>query len=90
MQARIRPDRPLEEVPLRQRRALARPLSYYAERYEERDRAMAEAYRSGAYSLQAIGAHFGVGRMTVSRAVKKHETSHTNSAFLATSVPGVD
>jgi DNA-directed RNA polymerase specialized sigma subunit len=72
MQARIGPDRPLEEVPLRQKR----PLADYAERYEERDRAMAEAYRSGAYSLREIGAHFGVGRMTVSRAVKKHEMAH--------------
>lgn len=75
MQARIGPARPPEEVPLRQRRALARPLAYYAERYEERERAMAQAWRSGAYSLREIGAHFGVGRMTVSRAVNKHEIS---------------
>ena len=34
---------------------------------------MAEAYRSGAYSMREIGVYFSVGRMTVSRAVKKHE-----------------
>ncbi len=34
---------------------------------------MAAAYASGAYSIRGIGAHFGVGRMTVSRAVRKHE-----------------
>jgi hypothetical protein len=34
---------------------------------------MAEAYQSGAYSMREIGVFFGVGRMTVSRAVKKHE-----------------
>jgi putative transposase len=50
-------------------------LEYYAQRYTPRDRAMAEAYRSGAYSMQAIGDHFRVGRMTVSRAVRKHEVS---------------
>ncbi len=32
---------------------------------------MAEVYRSSGYSLQTIGAFFGVSRMTVSRAVKK-------------------
>ncbi|WP_242464005.1 helix-turn-helix domain-containing protein [Thiococcus pfennigii] len=34
---------------------------------------MVEAYRAGAYSMQAIAEHFGVSRMTVSRAVKRHE-----------------
>ena len=34
---------------------------------------MAEAYRTGAYSMQGIADYFGVSRMTVSRAVKRHE-----------------
>jgi excisionase family DNA binding protein len=34
---------------------------------------MAEAYRSGAYSMQTIAEYFGVSRMTVSRAVKRGE-----------------
>ena len=59
---------------MRQRRPVARTLAYYAKRYSSRDRAMAEAYGSGAYSMQAVGAYFGFGRMTVSRAVKKHES----------------
>jgi putative transposase len=74
MQQRIRDDQPLQEIPVRQRRPVERTLAYYAERYSSRDRAMAEAYGSGAYSMQEIGAYFGVGRMTVSRAVKKHES----------------
>jgi len=73
MQAMIDPERPLQEIPQRQRRPVAKPLQYYAERWSERDQAIAEAYRSGAYSMQAIADHFGVGRMTVSRAVKNHE-----------------
>ena len=40
----------------------------------ERDRAIAAAYRTGAYSMQAIAEHFNIGRMTVSRAAKHHET----------------
>ena len=74
MQQRIRDDQPLQEIPVRQRRPIARPLAYYAKRYPSRDRAVAEAFRSGAYSMQEIGGYFGVGRMTVSRAVKRHES----------------
>jgi putative transposase len=73
MQARIDPTRPLREVPKRQRRALAKPLADDADRWPDRDRAMAEAYRTGAYSMQGIADYFGVSRMTVSRAVKRHE-----------------
>jgi len=76
MQAQIDPKRPLREVPKRQRRALAKPLADYAARWSDRDRAMAEAYRTGSYSMQAIAEHFGVSRMTVSRAVKHREGRH--------------
>ncbi len=75
MQRRIRNDQSLQEIPKRQQRPVARELAYYAKRYKSRDRAIAEAYRSGAYSMREIGAYFGVGRMTVSRVVKKHELS---------------
>ena len=74
MQARIDPARPLREVPQRQRRAVEKPLAHYAEHYPERDQAIAEAYRTGAYSMQAIAEYFGVGRMTVSRVVKRFES----------------
>jgi len=75
MQQRIRDDQSLHEIPVQQRRPVARALAYYVKRYPSRDRAIAEAYRSGAYSMQEIGVYFGVGRMTVSRAVKKQELS---------------
>jgi DNA-binding MarR family transcriptional regulator len=48
-----------------------RPLAAYARRYPDRDRAMAEAYRSGHYTLGEIAAHFGVHYATVSRAVRR-------------------
>jgi len=73
MQARIDPKRSLREVPKRQRRAVAKPLAEYAAGWPDRDRAMAEAYRSGAYSMRTIAEYFGVSRMTVSRAVKRAE-----------------
>jgi putative transposase len=73
MQARIDPARPLREVPKRQRRVLAKPLADYADHWPDRDRAMAEVHRTGAYSMQGIADYFGISRMTVSRAVKRHE-----------------
>ena len=75
MQPMIDNTHALHEIPRRQRRAVGKPLPYYASQWDERDRAMAEAYRSGAYSMLAIAEHFGVGRMTVSRAVKRFESA---------------
>jgi putative transposase len=51
MQSMIDPTRPLQEIPHRQRRPAAKPLHYHAARWVERDRAIAEAYRTGAYSM---------------------------------------
>lgn len=38
----------------------------------------AEAYQTGADSLPAIGAYFGISRMTVSRAVKRYEAARSS------------
>ncbi|MGB5832190.1 MAG: transposase [Thiohalocapsa sp.] len=73
MQALIDPDRPLQDVPRRQHRAIPIALADIAARHADRDQAMAAAYRTGDYSMQAIADYFGMGRMTVSRAVKRAE-----------------
>jgi hypothetical protein len=73
MQARIDPGRPLREAPKRQRQALAEPLTDHATAYADRDRAMAEAYGTGSFRMQAIAEHFGVSGMTVRRAVKRRD-----------------
>ena len=79
MHAKIDCSRPLDEIPHRQRRCVAKPLPYFEANFTERDQAIAEAYRTGAYSMQVIADYFGVGRMTVSRAVKQFEAdSKTN------------
>lgn len=72
MQQQIRDEQPLTEIPAKQRRPPAQPLPYFAEHYPNKARAIAEAYRSGGYSMQQIADFFAVGRMTVSRAVKRH------------------
>jgi putative transposase len=77
MQAKIDPARPLKEIPKRQRRPVAKPLAYYAAHRAERARAIARAYRTGAYRMQAIADYFGVGRMTISRAVKRCEAERS-------------
>jgi DNA-binding MarR family transcriptional regulator len=48
-------------------------LSFYKEKFKSRNRAMAEAYRSGHYTLAEVGNEFGVSYATVSRAVKELE-----------------
>lgn len=63
----------LREVPKAQRRPIAGELESFATRYPERREAMAQAYRCGAYTMQAIADHFGVHYMTVSRAVRRFE-----------------
>ena len=72
MQKRIPLNHSLNDIPKQQRRVPGKPLEYYLDRHKERDQAMAEAYRSGTYSMREIGEFFEVSRMTVSRAVSKH------------------
>jgi REP element-mobilizing transposase RayT len=73
MQCKIDPEQSLKDIPKPQRRSPVKPLSYYKEKYKNRNRAMAEAYRSGHYTLAQVGDEFGVSYATVSRAVKDHE-----------------
>ena len=57
------------EIARVQRRALALSLEEYALTFTPREVAMAEAYRSTAFSMQQIAVHFCVSVKTVSRAV---------------------
>jgi len=59
MQNRIKSDSSLSEIPLSQRRALPKALSYYAKKYKKRNEAIVSAYASGGYSLKEIGDYFG-------------------------------
>jgi putative transposase len=54
-----------------QRRSAALSLEEYAEQYGRSDEAIARAYASTAYTMQAIGDHFGVSARTVGRIVKR-------------------
>jgi putative transposase len=60
------------EIPRAQRRAGAPPLEQF-HAIPDRQSAMAQAYRTGCYSLKEIAKSFGVHYATVSRAVKALE-----------------
>jgi len=66
-------DRDLSEVPLAQRRPLAKPLAEYVSLYPDRDQAIAAAYASGGYTLKEIGDHFGLHYARISRIVRAAE-----------------
>ena len=58
MAAKIDQDRDLSEVPSSQRRAKARALTEYETRYENRNKSILAAYKSGGYTMKAIADHF--------------------------------
>ena len=65
----------LKEINRPQRRALAKPLTWYKKQSSNKRSAMAIAYASGAYSMKEIADEFSVHYSTVSRAVKVFEDS---------------
>lgn len=70
---KLNPKQSLADIPKRQKRRPAKPLTYYQDQYSDRTRAMASAYLSGQYTLTQVGQQFGVSCATVSRAVKTYE-----------------
>lgn len=73
MQLKISPEQSLKDIPKPQKSSPVKPLTFYKGKYKIRNKAMAEAYRSGHYTLVEVGAEFGVSYATVSRAVKEYE-----------------
>jgi REP element-mobilizing transposase RayT len=69
MQSKIAQTEDLSEIPLGQRRAMAKPLEHYASHSDTRDEAIANAYNSGAYGMKEIGDHFGLHYSRVSRII---------------------
>jgi REP element-mobilizing transposase RayT len=71
MQTRLDVKTDLSEIPVAQKRAVAKPLSYYIGRYKDRDSAIIKAYSSGAYSMKEIGDYVGLHYSWVSRVIRK-------------------
>jgi putative transposase len=70
MQQHVQPASNISEIPRAQRRAKAKPLSYYSS-FSDRDAGIAAAYQTGDYTMKAIADEFGLHYATVSRTVKK-------------------
>lgn len=70
VQTQIEKDRDLSEVPLAQRRKVAKTLQEYEQQAATRDEAIDNAYASGGYSMKEIGEHFGLHYSRVSRLLK--------------------
>jgi putative transposase len=70
MQQHVQPDSTISEIPRAQRRAKAKPLSYYSS-FNDRNAGIAAAYQTGDYTMKAIADEFGLHYATVSRIVKK-------------------
>ena len=70
MQCKMDPEQSLDDIPKPQKQPPVKPLAYYEKKYGVRNRSMAEAYRSGHYTLKEVGDYFGVSYATVSRALK--------------------
>ena len=63
----------LEDIPALQKRANAKPISYYEKKYNNKKQAITQAYLSGGYTLKQIGDHFDRHYTTISRIVKSNE-----------------
>jgi REP element-mobilizing transposase RayT len=68
----------MEDITRTQRQLLVPPLAQYFVEHADRDRAMAAAYSSLAYSMGHIARYCGVSTRTVSRAVAKHSRNQAN------------
>ncbi len=63
----------LDDIPVFQKRAVAKPLIDYRDKYEDENIAIKEAYMSGGYTMKQIGKYFGKHYTTVSRIIKRLE-----------------
>ncbi|RLA43226.1 MAG: addiction module toxin RelE [Gammaproteobacteria bacterium] len=62
-------DKKISEVPKIQKRPVPKAISEYAENAKSRNEAIQLAYRSGGYTLEAIGKYYGLHYSTVSRII---------------------
>ena len=74
MQSLIDKNRDLREVPAVQSRPAAKPIAEYLRQENDRNRAIASAYRSGGYTLADIAAFFSLHYSTVSVIVQKSKS----------------
>ena len=75
MQCKLNLNQDLSEIPRTQRRKVPKPLDRYSNKYKDRNQGIVAAYRSGGYSMKAVGEHFGLHYSSVSKIIKQVENS---------------
>jgi putative transposase len=75
MEAKIGKERDLSGAPLSQRRVKARALTEYETRYEDRNKSILAAYKSGGYTMKAIADHFNLHYLSMSKIIKLSSNS---------------
>lgn len=73
MQCKLDPEQSLDDIPRKQKLAPPKPIEYFKRKYPDPKQAMAMAYLSKHYTLEAVGKAFCVSHATVSRAVTHYE-----------------
>jgi hypothetical protein len=74
-QSRIGGNGRFDEIPSAQRRPIPRSLEAYENEADDRESAIVTAYRSGGYSMRAIGRHFGLHLSRVSQILMEIDDS---------------
>ncbi len=74
MQSLIDGEKELSEIPSTQRRPVAKSISEYESSSANRNAAIVNAYRSGAYTLKELGEYFDLHYSTVSGIIKSHKS----------------
>jgi REP element-mobilizing transposase RayT len=74
---KVKTEGQLQEFSKTQKKTLVLPLAKYATKFATRNEAMARAYYTGAYTMREIAEYFGVHYMTVSRAVRRFESTES-------------
>jgi putative transposase len=69
----ISDDKDLSEIPSSQKRPLAKPMSYYRNKFVNRDDAIVAAFESGGYNMKQVGDYFGLHYSRISRIVRREK-----------------
>lgn len=70
MQCKISLETKLSEIPSTQKRQVAKPISFYEEKFVDRNTVILKAYASGGYSMKDIGDYFNLHYSRISRIIK--------------------
>ena len=73
MQCKLDPGLSLNDIPRQQVATVKKPLAFFELLGSSREESMAQAYKSGHYTLEEIASFFDVSTATVSRAVKGYK-----------------